>query len=109
MVKFRKNIALFYGINAAIIADYLWEQLRNGPDDGKMSIQYDRVWVRCSQIMMTGEFPFMSKHMVKDAVDLLIEKSILIKDHFNDSRFDRTNWYAFTNYGAKLMKEGEAT
>ena len=51
----------------------------------------------------------MSRHMVKDAVDLLIEKNILRKDHFNDSRFDRTNWYAFTNYGAKLMKEGEAT
>ena len=109
MVKFRKNIAFFCGINAAVVAEYLWEQLNEQHKTQSTTFKYEHYWVRCSQLMMTGEFPFMSKHMVKDAVDLLIEKNILRKDHFNDSRFDRTNWYSFTNYGVKLMKEGEAT
>lgn len=25
----------------------------------------------------------------------------------SDNRFDRTNWYAFTNYGTAIMKFGE--
>ena len=106
MVLLRKNIALYCNINAAIIAAYLWDQLENQHRTSEMKFKYKRRWVRCSQLMMTGEFPFMTKHMVKDAVDLLIEKNILRKDHFNESRFDRTNWYTFTDYGRKLMRVG---
>ena len=108
MVKFRKNIALFCGVNAAIVAEYLWNQLDEQYKAPGRTFKYEHYWVRSSQLMMTGEYPFMTVHMVKDAINLLIEKNILRKGHFNNSRFDRTNWYTFTDYGIKLMKEGDA-
>jgi hypothetical protein len=45
--------------------------------------------------------------MVKDTINELIKRDIIRKDCFNDSRFDRTNWYTFTEYGVRLMMEGE--
>ena len=107
MVLLRKNIALYCNINAAIIAGYLWERLETQHKTPDTTFKYEHYWTRCSQLMMTGEYPFMTIHMVKDAIDLLIKKHIIKKAHFNNSRFDRTNWYAFTDYGIKLMKEDD--
>ncbi len=32
---------------------------------------------------------------------------ILVQGEHNGSRFDRTAWYAFTEYGKKVMEESE--
>ncbi len=108
MEGFRNNMAVYCGINAAIIAEYLWEQLDKQDEHENILYKYGRNWYRCSHLMMTGEFPFMSIHMAKDAIMTLRKMNIIRKGSFNTSRFDRTNWYTFTDYGAKLMKEGEA-
>ena len=47
-----------------------------------------------------------SIHMAKDAVNVLVGKGYIRKGCFNDNRFDHTNWYAFTDYGKKMMEAG---
>ena len=108
MTKFRNNIALHCGVNAAIIADHLWEQLETQKEKEQALYRHEQYWCRCSHLMMTGEFPFLSLHMAKDAVKVLRKKNIIRKGCFNDNKFDHTNWYTFTDYGEKLMKEGAA-
>ena len=108
MAEYRKNIALYCGMNAAIIAEYLWEQLNEQHDHGDTVYRYEHYWVRCSHLMMTGEYPFLSIHMAKNAIMMLRKKNIIKKARSNKSRFDHTNWYTFTDYGIKLMKEGVA-
>jgi len=49
--------------------------------------------------------PFLVYHF--NALKRLIKGRVLIKGHFNESRFDRTNWYAFTELGQYLMTESE--
>ena len=107
MTKFRNNIAGKCGVNAAVIAEYLWYlQLNEACGDPK-SFHHGSAWCRCSARMMTAEFPFLSLHMAKNAVYELRRQGFIRKGCFNDDRFDHTNWYTFTDYGAKMMEEGE--
>ncbi len=49
--------------------------------------------------MMTGFFPFLTYDEIRYALKQLIRGRVLTKGRFNESRFDRTNWYAFTEFG----------
>lgn len=104
--QFRGNIAALCGVKAAIVAETIWDQLNEQVSDDTWEERYGRAWCRCSQTMMTVINPFLSEHMVKDAVSELLKKKVILKDSFNESKFDHTNWYAFTDYGERLMLEG---
>ena len=96
MCNFKENIAISCGIKPAIVAQFMYES------DGK-------TWCRCSMLMMTAFFPFMTKKMIRGALDELVKQNIIKKGCFNENKFDRTNWYTFTDYGSHLMnrQEGE--
>lgn len=106
MCDFKKDIAVRYGVNAAVIAQFLWDSIE-GPDHSSKRVCRDgKKWCRCSILLMTGIFPFLSRHMAEDALERLIKAHVIKKDCLNSNRFDRTNWYAFTEYGKCLMKGG---
>ena len=44
---------------------------------------------------------------IRYALKRLVKGRVLTKGRFNESRFDRTNWYAFTEFGQFLMAESE--
>lgn len=106
-LQFRTNIAGICGVNAAVTAEILWEQLNEQMADNVTEEHYGYDWCRCSQTMIAVISYYLTRHMVQAAVDELIRKKIIRKSCFNDSRFDRTNWYTFTEYGVRLMMEGE--
>lgn len=103
MTRFRNSIALHCGVNAAVIAEYLWCLLMKEAAKDDAFHRYGTYWCRCSALMMTGELPFMSLHMVKDAIRVLKKKNIIRNGCFNEDKFDRTNWYTFTDYGVRMM------
>ena len=96
MCDFKKDIAVRYGVNAAVIAQLLWDSIEGLDHSGKRVYRDRKKWCRCSILMMTGIFPFLSRHMVSDALERLIKAHVIKKDCLNSNRFDRTNWYAFT-------------
>ena len=62
MCDFKKDIAVRYGVNAAVIAQFLWDSIE-GPDHSSKRVCRDgKKWCRCSILMMTGIFPFLSRH-----------------------------------------------
>ena len=86
---FHSDIAQKYGINAAVLAAFIWECI-----EGK-------------SIRQPQFFPYLSYDEIRYALKRLIKGRVLVKGHFNESRFDRTNWYAFTEFGQYLMTESE--
>ena len=66
-----------------------------------------RCWPASFGQMMTGFFPFLSYDEIRYALKRLVKGRVLTKGRFNESRFDRTNWYAFTEFGQFLMTESE--
>ena len=106
MCDFKKDIAVRYGVNAAVIAQFLWDSIEGPDHSGRRANRDGKKWCRCSILLMTGIFPFLSRHMAADALERLIKAHVIKKDCLNSNRFDRTNWYAFTEYGEYLMKGG---
>ena len=105
MMNFNEGVAMRYGIKEAVIAQHLWE-LGENIDNADAALKDSRLWVRASASAIKCALPYFSKHQIKDAIMHLRKEHILIKREMNDSRFDRTNWYAFSDYGVDLM-EGE--
>ena len=66
----------------------------------------DDYWRKMPQKMIQTVYPFLSRHMIRDAMKELTECRILRASERNESRFDRTRWYQFTEYGVELMSPG---
>jgi hypothetical protein len=64
-----------------------------------------RTWTRASRKMLTGVMPYLTVHKVRTALRKLKGAGIVTQGELNDSRFDRTAWYSFTNYGQLLMTQ----
>ena len=54
---------------------------------------------------MTVYCPFLTVWQAGAAVGRLKRKGIIVTSGFNEDPFDHTNWYAFTEYGMRLLKE----
>lgn len=101
MYRFNKKIAMICGVNSSIIAQLIKDKI-----DSDEAIVFDeKKWCRCSVLMMTGHFPFLTRHMVADAINRLVDFNVIKKSCHNLNRFDHTNWYTFTDYGKLLMSE----
>lgn len=98
--RFNRNIAMICGIRPALIAQYLWEimEYENGTTED--------YWRKMPQKMIQTVYPFLSRHMIRYAMKELTECRILRASERNESRFDRTRWYQFTEYGMELMSLG---
>ena len=69
--------------------------------------EYGVEWTRVSQKTMTANMPHMSVKMIANAVKKLKNKGYIKVSKFNDSKFDKTNWYAFTDFGFEAMNKDE--
>jgi len=107
MTKFRDNMAVLCGINAACVAEYLWERVCFN----RYSEEYvtgDVYWHRVSVPTIMTDMNFLSKDQITRAIRVLIDKNIIRKDILNEDPFDKTCWYRFTEYGERNMIRGEA-
>lgn len=104
--KFNAGIARQYGVTAALLAEYIWREIKQNEFHNRHCYA-GRVWMRCSKQMFTAVMPYLSKSMVHNGIQKLIKGGMLVKGEFNQSRFDRTAWYTFTTFGGKMMEESE--
>ena len=103
MYKFRGNIAGKFGVNAAVVAEYLYTS-----EDKLEQMEFaERVWYRCSAKRITVDNPFLTIDMTKHAIKILRNGGIIRSKRLLKSNYDHTNWYCFTEYGEKLMNGGE--
>ena len=103
---FDSDIAKKYGVNAAVLACFLWDCIEQKSTESPQ-LHEGKVWVRCFVHLMPCFSPCLSYVEIRYAVKRLGSGRLLSKGQFNESRFDRTNWYAFTEFGQFLMAESE--
>lgn len=89
-------LATRLGINAALVADFLWEETEN-------RFSPEHTWFRFSHKMFTVEFPYISERTIRRTMKRLTDKGILKKCEHNASAFDRTLSYKFTDFGESIM------
>ena len=100
------SLALRYGVHAALVVKHIWDEICANERAGICSFE-GRTWMRSNQMMFTAIIPYLTKNMVRCALECLMKRGVIVRGEFGDSRFDRTSWYAFTQFGALMMRESE--
>lgn len=103
---FNSGIAEKFGVNAAIIAEYIRSVIKDN-EFNRSNLIDGKTWMRHSKFMFTVVMPYLSEYAVDQSLKKLLNGKIIVKNEFNQNRFDRTLWYAFTEYGQKLMERSE--
>lgn len=99
------GVAAKAGVNAGIVAEVLRERLDS---DRFTTHRYGKKWCRCSFKTITVLCPFLTVGQVEYAINMLRNKGIISSSKMTAKSFDHTNWYAFTEYGNRVMKWGDA-
>ncbi len=99
-VTYSTKMATKLGINAALVAAYLYDEVQS-----RGFQEHKRLWVRCSRKTLTAVYPFLGEKAVANALKRLTEYGVLLKYEYNESRFDRTLSFSFTDYGRTMMQE----
>lgn len=99
-MRFNEDVAMMCGLKEAVLATYLWDLIAR--DDDAM-YRYGKLWTRMSQRSLSIHLPFLSEKMISRAAKRLQKEGIIVIDEFNNSKFDRTYSYAFTEFGDTVM------
>jgi hypothetical protein len=100
------SLARRYGVHAALVVKHIWDEVCANERAERCSFA-GKTWMRSSQMMFTAIMPYLTKNMVRRALERLMEQGVIVRGEFGESPFDRTSWYAFTQFGALMMRESE--
>lgn len=85
-----------HGLHEAIVL-YLLEQAIKYNSNNIDNIFDGKVWVCPHSEAWSRKFNFLSQFQIKNALDNLESRNILIKTLHNRSKFDNRAWYTFTS------------
>ena len=103
--SFDVDIAKEYGVNAAIVFQdmgYWCEHSRINNANF-----YDGLyWTYNANHALQEHYPYLSGKAIRTAIQKLIDAGLLVTGNYNKVAFDRTMWYALTEYGCTLFQGG---
>ena len=104
--SFDVNLAIEYGVNAAIIFQSIawWCEHSRA---NNTHFHDGHFWTYNSNRAFQKLFPYMSGKQITTAIDKLITAGVIIKGNYNQSPYDRTLWYAVTELGESKFRKGE--
>ena len=100
--SFNIELAKEYGILEAILLKNIWFWIEKNRANEKNF--YDGTyWTYNSTRAFNELFPYASESSIKRALKSLQEKGIIKTGNYNKIAYDRTLWYAFTDFGYSIM------
>ena len=101
--SFEVDIAVKYGVNAAILLQhiYFWCQKNRA---NKRNYHDGLYWTYNSRNGFREIFPYLSERQVKTAIDKLVEDGVVVTGQYNESKWDKSLWYALTDKGWSIMR-----
>lgn len=94
--SFKAEYAIKYGIEEAIMIENLSYWIEKN-EANKRHFHDGRFWTYNTADAFTKLFPFWSIPQIRRIMKSLEEKGVILVGEFNDSSYDRTKWYAFTD------------
>lgn len=104
--SFDVDIAKEYGINCAIILNHLDFWIAKNEANGQ-NFYEGRYWTFNSAEAFAKLFPYMSARQINYALQKLRDAGVLMTGNFNAVPYDRTLWYAFTDFGKSILQNRE--
>jgi len=85
-----------YGLSEAVILSNF--QFWIAKNHANQRHFYDgRTWTYNSIKAMEELFPYMSNGQIRRAVDSLVQQGVLVRGNYNQSPYDRTTWFGFSD------------
>lgn len=106
LIYFNMEIAVRYGTYAAILGQNFWYWVKENERRGR-NYHDGRYWVYNSVRSLRKTFPNLSTHQIRGGIDRLVNAGILLKGNYNQTSYDRTTWYTFTDEGAAIFRKAE--
>ena len=101
---FQSALAKEFGIEEAILIDEFHHQI-SGSKANERNFHDGRYWTYNSLQAYERTFPYLNSGKIKRIINSLIEQNILMKGNYNANQYDRTNWYAFTDFGLSMIQK----
>lgn len=97
------DLACKYGILEAILINHFQFWLKTNKAN-KKNYHEGRYWTFNSAKAFAELFPYVSERKIRNALKHLQDENIIITGNFNKSSYDRTLWYAFTDYAISILQ-----
>lgn len=103
--SFDVDIAKEYGILEAVLINNLdyWITKNEANEVNFFDGYY---WTYNSTRAFSELFPYASERQIKAALKSLRDKGIIQTGNYNKVPYDRTLWYAFTDFGLSIVRNG---
>lgn len=105
----RDRLVDLTNVNAAIVADALWNKLNRDSSYDLTIKRNDKTWVRASAFSMMSDISFLSRKQIQRCLRLLKEQRIVKREQFLKGEYDHAYWYSFTTLGIQIMKGERST
>lgn len=102
--SFDKDIAVAYGLPEAIILNHIQFWIEQN-EANKLNYYDGSYWTYNTTKAFAEIFPYLSQRQIQCALKHLRDEGILKTGNYNKSSYDRTLWYAFTEYGKSIMQK----
>jgi hypothetical protein len=99
------ELARRHGLACAICAECLKNGIRDA-GTAEVTEAKGRVWIRMGHRTLALICGYLTPNMAKSALRRLVKGGIVYTANLNESPFDHTYWYAFTDFGESLMAYG---
>lgn len=97
---FNPFIAKKYGINTAVLLEQLYFLILSDKH-----IHDDLCWTYNTLDSLGDIFPYWSRHQLERAINNAVKDGLLVKGNYNQSKYDRTLWYALTPKACEYYPE----
>lgn len=102
--SFDVSIATKYGFAEAILVENLFFWAKKNAANER-HFHDGKYWTYNSRKAFSRLFPYIGEKSIERALTHLVDEGILLKGNYNEDKFDKTSWYAFTDAGEVLMSE----
>lgn len=95
------GIATKYGVNVALFLDNMAFWLSKNVAN-KRHFHDGFHWTYNSQEAFLKLFPYWSRQNLRTVINKCLDEGLIITGNYNETKYDRTGWYAFTEVGLNL-------
>lgn len=93
---FDTDHAMAYGMEEAVLIQNFQFWIGKNKANGRH--EHDgRTWTYNSNKALAELFPYMTANTIRRVMESLVAKGVLVKGNFNQSSYDRTLWFAFSD------------
>ena len=103
---FDVELAQKYGVAEAILLNHFeyWIELNRANEKNF----YDgRYWTFNSMKAFSKIFPYMTEKKIRNALKHLQDEGLIVTGNYNKLAYDRTLWYAFSDFAESILPKGQ--